>query len=64
MGLRALGRSHEKYGVEPAHYPIVKEVMLATMTQQLQGAFTERMADAWSQALDLVTSAMKDWENL
>ncbi|MEM6631098.1 MAG: adenylate/guanylate cyclase domain-containing protein, partial [Bacteroidota bacterium] len=30
LGLKKLGKSHVKYGVEAAHYPVVKEAMLET----------------------------------
>lgn len=64
MGLRSLGKSHEKYGVTAEHYPVVKQVMLYTLGQQLKDDFTTQMEESWSQALDLITGAMKDWKSL
>ncbi|MEZ4992004.1 MAG: hypothetical protein R2824_16400 [Saprospiraceae bacterium] len=31
MGLRTLGKSHEKYGVRPEYYPLVEEILLETI---------------------------------
>ena len=62
LGLKTLGKSHQKYGVRPEHYPIVKEALLETIEEQMGENSSDKVRDAWSQALDLVTNAMKNWE--
>lgn len=61
MGLKSLGKSHEKYGVLPEHYPVVKSVMLETIAEQLGDSYTARVAEAWNRAMDFVTDSMKNW---
>ena len=62
MGLKALGKSHVKYGVKAEHYPVVKACMLETINEQLGSNYNDRVAEAWDKALDLVTDTMKNWE--
>jgi len=62
LGLKTLGKSHQKYGVRPEHYPVVKEALLKTIEEQMADDASDKVRDAWSQALDLVTDAMKNWE--
>ena len=63
-GLKKLGQSHIKYGVKPAHYPIVKQAMMETIDETLGDLKTEKSLDAWSTALDFVMDAMQNWEKL
>ncbi len=62
-GLKKLGESHIKYGVQPEHYPLVKEAMMITIEHTLGGRKTEKTMDAWSKALDDVMDAMQNWED-
>ncbi|MBX2873618.1 MAG: 2Fe-2S iron-sulfur cluster binding domain-containing protein [Saprospiraceae bacterium] len=62
MGLRTLGRSHEKYGVKPEHYPLVKQLLIETIEEELGEFHTEKLSEAWRQALDFVTSEMMNWK--
>ena len=58
MGLRALGKSHIKYGVLPDHYPIVKQALLETIEAELGDHYSEAIGSAWEQALTLVLTFM------
>lgn len=59
MGLKKLGKNHERYGVQPEYYPIVKEAMLETIPEVLKDFTSARVIEAWSQALDFVIDTMK-----
>ena len=56
--LQDLGSRHVQYGAQPEHYPVVAEVLLASMRDLAGEAWTSRVADAWASALDLVATAM------
>lgn len=62
MGLRTLGKSHEKYGVKPEYYPLVKETLLETIEEELGALYTDKLGEAWEQALDFITSQMINWK--
>ena len=63
MGLRTLGRSHEKYGVKPEYYPLVQEILMETIKEELGALYTEKLGEAWNQALTFVTSEMANWQS-
>jgi hemoglobin-like flavoprotein len=56
--LRLLGARHVAYGAQPEHYPVVAEVMLASMAEIAGDSWTEDVAAAWAAALGLVATAM------
>ena len=56
--LRQLGARHVAYGARPEHYPVVADVMLASMAEIAGDAWTQDVAAAWAGALDLVATAM------
>jgi hemoglobin-like flavoprotein len=56
--LRQLGARHVGYGARPEHYPVVAEVMLASMAEIAGRAWTQDVAAAWAGALNLVATAM------
>jgi hemoglobin-like flavoprotein len=56
--LRLMGARHVAYGAQPEHYPIVAEVMLASMAEIAGDSWTEDVAAAWAGALGLVSTAM------
>jgi methyl-accepting chemotaxis protein len=56
--LRQLGARHVDYGAIPEHYPVVAEVMLASMGQIAGEAWTPEIEAAWAGALGLVATAM------
>lgn len=63
-GLKKLGKNHIRYGVQPSHYPIVKQAMMETIDEILGNLKTPKTLDAWSAALDFVMDAMQNWEKL
>jgi hemoglobin-like flavoprotein len=56
--LRQLGARHVAYGALPEHYPVVAEVMLASMAEIAGEAWTPEIEAAWASALGLVATAM------
>lgn len=62
MGLKTLGRSHEKYGVKPEYYPLVQETLLEAIKEELGELYTDKLGEAWNQALSFVTSEMTNWQ--
>jgi methyl-accepting chemotaxis protein len=58
--LRELGARHVGYGAQPAHYPIVGEVLIASMADVAGPAWRPRYERAWSAAFDVVAGAMLD----
>lgn len=56
--LRQLGARHVAYGALPEHYPVVAEVMLASMAEIAGDAWTPDVEAAWAGALGLVATAM------
>ena len=61
LGLKKLGQSHHRYGVKDEYYPVVKEVLLETLPEILEDFYTEKIAQAWGQAMDFIMDLMKSW---
>ena len=58
--LRALGARHAGYGAEPAHYPVVGAVLIASMAQIAGPDWRPEYDSAWAEACSLVAAAMLD----
>ena len=58
--LRELGARHVAYGAEPAHYPVVGEVLIASMAEIAGDAWTDDYETAWGEAFDVFAGAMLD----
>jgi methyl-accepting chemotaxis protein len=56
--LRQLGARHVAYGARPEHYPVVAEVLLASMAEIAGDVWTAEIAAAWGAALGVVATAM------
>jgi uncharacterized protein YjbI with pentapeptide repeats len=56
--LKRLGERHRGYGVESSHYPIVGQVLVATLKCELPGEFDAELEEAWLAAFELISSAM------
>jgi len=56
--IRRLGMRHKDYSVLPEHYPLVGAALLWTLKQGLGEEFTPEVEKAWSEAFELVASAM------
>ena len=58
--LRELGARHVAYGAQPAHYPIVAEVLIASLAQIAGDAWRPEHERAWTTALSAVAAALLD----
>ncbi|HLM36051.1 MAG TPA: globin domain-containing protein [Gaiellaceae bacterium] len=58
--LRELGARHVAYGATPEAYPIVGEVLIATMAQVAGSAWRDEYGDAWAEVYGVVQAAMLD----
>jgi uncharacterized protein YjbI with pentapeptide repeats/hemoglobin-like flavoprotein len=56
--LEALGERHIAYGAVAQYYPAVGKILLATLEQYLQVAWTPEVQEAWIEAFKLITSLM------
>lgn len=56
--LRELGTRHVAYGAQPAHYPVVGEVLLASMAEIAGAAWSPAYQRAWTAAFAVVADAM------
>ena len=56
--LRDLGARHVAYGARPEHYPVVGEVLLASMAEIAGPAWTPEFERAWTEAFSVVAGAM------
>ncbi|MDH3243105.1 MAG: 2Fe-2S iron-sulfur cluster-binding protein [Saprospiraceae bacterium] len=59
MGLLALGRQHKDYGVLPDHYPLVRDILCETISEELDQDYTAEVEKAWRQALDMIIGIMQ-----
>jgi methyl-accepting chemotaxis protein len=58
--LRDMGARHVGYGAEPAHYPVVGEVLIASMAEIAGDAWRPAYSRAWADAYGVVAGAMLD----
>jgi hemoglobin-like flavoprotein len=58
--LRELGARHVAYGARPEHYPVVGEVLLASMAAVGGPAWKPEYEHAWSEAFSVVAWAMME----
>lgn len=56
---RELGRRHRDYGVRAGHYPVARDVMVATLHEVLGDDFGEVEEDAWRRGTMLITELMQ-----
>jgi methyl-accepting chemotaxis protein len=56
--LRRLGARHVAYGARPEHYPVVGEVLIASMAEIAGPAWRPEYERAWSAAFGIVAGAM------
>jgi hemoglobin-like flavoprotein len=57
--VRALGRRHAGYGVEPRHYALVEAALIWTLEQGLGKDFSEQDEDAWRTAYRVLATTMQ-----
>ena len=58
--LQGLGRDHRKFGTLAEHYPAVGQSLLATIAYFSGSAWTQELADDWSQAYSLISQVMSE----
>jgi hemoglobin-like flavoprotein len=57
--VRALGRRHAGYGVEPRHYNVVEQALMWTLGQGLGNDFTDEVEAAWRTAYRVLADTMQ-----
>jgi hemoglobin-like flavoprotein len=58
--LYQLGARHVRYGAEPAHYPVVGAVLIASMAEVAGDAWRPEYEQAWASAYSIVAGAMME----
>lgn len=56
--LEELGARHAEYGAEPAHYPVVGEVLIGAMAEIAGDAWKPEYTAAWQEAYGVVQDVM------
>ena len=56
--LKGLGERHKTYGVLEAHYPVVGQALVETLTDALGDAFTVDVKAAWEEIYGVISSTM------
>lgn len=56
--LKALGKAHNGYGAQAAHYPVVGEALLWTLEQGLGDDWNDELKELWTAAFGVVADAM------
>ena len=56
--LEDLGARHAEYGAEPAHYPVVGEILIAAMTEVAGDKWKPEYTAAWQEAYGVVQNVM------
>jgi methyl-accepting chemotaxis protein len=56
--LRELGRRHVDYGAKPEHYPVVGDVLIASMADVAGPQWRPEYGRAWADALAVVAGVM------
>ena len=56
--LRELGARHVAYGAAPEHYPVVGEVLIASMAELAADAWRPEFERAWAAAFGVVAGVM------
>ena len=56
--LHALGARHVSYGARPEHYPVVGEVLIASMAEVAGDAWRPEYERAWAAAFEVVAGVM------
>jgi hemoglobin-like flavoprotein len=57
--LEDLGRKHASYGVRPEQYETLTTALLWTLGEALGADFDQHTSEAWKNALDAISQAMK-----
>lgn len=57
--LSSTGHRHAEYGVTTGHYALMKTAIMNALAEILQDRFDEELRQAWSEAYDFITGAMR-----
>jgi NAD(P)H-flavin reductase/hemoglobin-like flavoprotein len=57
--LAQLGRDHRKYGVTERHYDTMRDALYTTLRTRLSHRWSDRVAEATRDAVDLITGVMR-----
>ena len=60
---RDLGRRHDGYGAERAHYGVVREALVAALAQSCGDQWTDAHVAAWGVLYNLIAETMLDGAN-
>jgi len=58
IALRDLGARHAEYGASVAHFPLITDVLLATLAEACGPIWTDAHEAAWRELFDVVNQAM------
>ncbi|MBL8877521.1 MAG: hypothetical protein JNG88_00250 [Phycisphaerales bacterium] len=58
--LREMGARHAGYGVQNAHYAIVRDTLLEVMGEMAGPAWNTNLAHTWTEALNTVATIMQE----
>lgn len=58
--LKAMGARHSGYGVQPAHYAVVRDTLLEVMSEMAGPAWNAQLSQAWTEALNTVATVMQE----
>jgi len=56
--LRELGARHTRYGAQPHHYHLVRDVLLQTLEEQSRGDWSDAIARDWRLAIGAIMAPM------
>ena len=56
--LMDMGERHVAYGASPAHYPVVRDTMIAALATTAGAAWNDQLAADWTAALNAVAGLM------
>lgn len=58
--IHTLGARHVHWGVQPAHFDLMRVALMDTLTEVLGHDFTPELREAWEAAFDLMANVMKN----
>ena len=58
--LKDLGKRHAGYGVVDAHYPVVGQALLETLSDAMGEKFTPEVEGAWKEIYGVISETMMD----
>ena len=58
--VKALGKRHKGYGVQPVHFDAVGQSLIATLQEFLGASWTPEVQANWGEAYAVLASIMKD----